>query len=201
MFLISRSGKRAWIFSQVLYVIFVAMSYFVFIFICFCAVLFPNLDFNSENWGKIIKTIATSSVAQRFELWFTVPQTILSDYSPLNGFLYSFGIALFVACILGLVILILNLSVKHNTGVIVSGIIIFLYMFLYMNHNGYILYYFSPLNWFSLYTADKNGITPYPDTSWVMTVLCIVFVLELSTLFIFGSKKTKFVLDTKEEIT
>jgi len=200
MFLVSRSGKRAWIFSQVLYVILVSILYFAFIFICFCAVLFPNLYFNSENWGKIINTISLSSVAQRFELWFTVPQSVLSDFSPLNGFLYSFGIALFVTCVLGLIILIFNLTVKHNTGVFISGAIIFLYMFQYMNHNGYILYYFSPLNWISLYTADKNGITPYPDILWVITILCLFFVFELIALFTFGAKKTKFILETKEEI-
>ncbi len=49
MFLISRSGKRAWIFSQIFYVIIVSLVYFLFIFACFCVVLLPNLGFSTES--------------------------------------------------------------------------------------------------------------------------------------------------------
>ena len=199
MFLISRSGKRVWIFSQVMYVVLVSIMYATFIFICFCVVLFPNLGFDTESWGKIIKTIAATNAAQVFELRFSVPQSVLSDFSPIDGFIYTFATVLIISVVLGLIVLLFNLTIKHSSGVIASGAAVFMYMFVYMNPSN-IMYYFSPLNWCSIFIADKNGVSAYPDVSWIITVLCIWFALEVIALFVYGSKRIKFVLDTKEDI-
>ena len=74
-------------------------------------------------------------------------------------------------------------------------------MIVYMSGSPNVLYYFSPINWCSITDVDKNGITARPDVSWIITVLCIFFAAEIVVLFAFGSKKIKFVLDTKGEIT
>ncbi len=117
----------------------------------------------------------------------------------LGSVLFSFGTAYAISVILGLIVLLFNLTVKHSVGVIISGTIIFVYMFAYMG-GSQITYYFSPLNLCSIFVADKNGVSFYPDVSWIISVLCIWFALEIITLFIYGSKKIKFVLDTKEDI-
>lgn len=199
MFMISRSGKRAWIFSQVFYVLIVTFMYFAFIFVCFCIIAFPNIGFNAENWGKIIKTIAAANASETFELMFQIPKNVLSDFSPLEAFLYSFGLAYFVAVVLGLTVLLLNLTVKHNVGLAVSGALIFMYMFVHMGGKS-IMYYFSPLHWISISYIDKNGISVYPDISWIIAVLCISSGLEIITLIACGAKKIRSVLDTKEEV-
>ena len=200
MFLISRSGKRAWIFSQVIYVIFVSLIYFLFTFVCYCIALFPHIGFSADSWGKIIKTISATDASNKFNVLFNPTSNVLSDFSPLEAFVYSFGTAYAISVILGLVVLLFNLTVKHNVGVIVSGAMVFVYMFVYMG-GGNIMYYFSPLNWCSILVADKNGITARPDVSWIITVLCIFFAAEIVVLFAFGSKKIKFVLDTKGDVT
>lgn len=199
MFLISRSGKRVWIFSQVMYVIFMSFVYMSFIFVCFCAHLLPNIAFDAGNWGKIIKSAASTSLGQSVRR-FSVTTSTLNDFAPLEGFLYAFGTAFAVSVILGLIMLLLNLIVKHNSGVVVSCGLIFFFMFWIAMPNGFLGYYFSPLDWCSITYADKHGISGYPDVSWIISVLCIVFAVETAVLFIFGSKRIKFVLDTKEEI-
>lgn len=200
MFMISRTGKRAWIFSQVFYVLIVSLMYFAFIFICFCIVNLPNLGFSADNWGKLIKTLAATNAGDTFGVRISVSQGVLTDFPPLEAFLYSFGTAYAVAVVLGLVILFLNLTVKRQSGIIVSGMLVFMLMFT-SARSKQVLYYFSPINWCSIRIMDKNGVSSYPDTLWIITVLCIWFALEIIALFIFGSKKVKFVMDTKEEIT
>lgn len=200
MFLLSRSGKRTWIFSQVLYVIFVSAMYFTFVFAVFCTVLIPRLSFDPQNWGKIVKTIAATNAKQEFGLKLSTVPTFIEDYAPLEALLFSFGTAILIAVILGLIVLLFNLSVKHSSGIVISGAVIFYYMFCDYHHNGYLMFYFSPLHWCSINLADKYGISPYPDVSWIMTVLCILLAAEIIALFISGSKKVKFVLDTKEEV-
>ena len=199
MFLLSRSGKRVWIFSQVLYVIFMSFVYMAFIFVCFCAYTMPNIAFDAGNWGKIIKSVAAGSLGQSVH---RIPATtsILNDFSPLEGFLYAFGTAFAVSVILGLLMFALNMIVKRNSGIVVTCGLIFFFMFLNASALGYIVYYFSPLHWCSLTYADKRGISGNPDVSWIISVLCIVFAVELAGLYIFGLKRIKFVLDTKEDI-
>ncbi len=198
MFLISRSGKRAWLFSQVFYVIIVSIVYFAFIFVCYCITLFPNIGFSANSWGKIIKTLSVTNIGEKFNVLFKPAPSVLSDFSPLSAFVYSFATAIAISVIIGLVVLLLNLTIKHNFGIIASGAVVFMYMFVHMGGSA-VTYYFSPLNWCSIFVADKKGVTYYPDMSWIITVLCIWFSLEIIALFIFGSKKIKFVLDTKED--
>lgn len=200
MFLLSRSGKRTWIFSQVLYVISVSVIYFAFIFVAFCVVLFPNLGFDVQSWGKIIRTIAATNATDAFELPIYIPQNVISDYLPIEAFLFSFGTAIAISVVLGLIVLIFNLIIKHNVGLIMSGVLISMCMFMNMGGSK-IMYYFSPLNWCSIYVADKKGVSVNPDVSWIIVALCVWFIAEIIVLFIFGGKKIKFVLDTKEEIT
>lgn len=200
MFMISRSGKRAWIFSQVFYIIIVSLMYFAFIVVCFCAFSFPNIGFDVQNWGKIIRTISATNAASVFELTFSVPKGILSDFSPLEAFLCSFGMAYVVAVALGLLILLLNMTVKHNVGIAVSGALVFLYMVVHLS-DSWIMSYFSPIDWCSILRIDKNGISIYPDLSFAIIVLLVCIVVEMTALFMFGGKKVKFILDTKEEIT
>ena len=136
---------------------------------------------------------------ETFELSFSVPQSVLSDFSPIEGFVYTFSTVLIISVVLGLIVLLFNLTIKHSSGVVASGAAVFMCMFVYMNPSN-IMYYFSPLHWCSIFIADKNGVSAYPDVSWIITVLCIWFVLEIIALFIYSSKRIKFVLDTKEDI-
>lgn len=198
MFLLSRSGKRVWIFSQALYVIFMSFAYTAFIFVSFCAILIPNIAFDVKSWGKIMRSFAATNIGESVNKIKTTAN-VLEDFPPLEGFLYSFGTAFGGAVVLGLIMLCLNMIVKHNSGIVVSGGLIFLFMFGYMGFGGFLWYYFTPLCWCSINYADKHGISGYPDVSWIIAALCIIFAVEIAVMYVFGSKRIKFVLDTKEE--
>lgn len=169
MFLLSRSGKRSWIFGQVFYVIFVSFIYMAFIFLCFCLFLLPNLAFDAENWGKIMRSVASTDIGSSVGMRFSPKISVLGDFAPLEGFIYAFGTAFSVSVILGLVILSLNMIVNHNSGIVVSGGLIFFYMFSKML-GGYVFNYFSPLIWCSLTIADKHGISALPDVPFVIVL-------------------------------
>lgn len=199
MFLLSRSGKRSWIFSQVLYVIFVSFVYMTFIFVCFCVVLLPNVAPDAGSWGKIIKSVAATDIGSGVGLRFSPTVSVLNDFTPFEGFIFSFGTAFAVCVVLGLIMLCFNMIVKHNSGIVVSCGLIFFYMFSNA-FGGNITKYITPLYWCSLTSADRHGITALPDVSWVIAVLCIALAVGNAVLYIFGSKRIKFDLDTKEEV-
>ena len=128
-----------------------------------------------------------------------MPQNVLSDFTPLDGFTYTFITVLGLSILIGLVVMTLNLILKRNIGVIVSGAVVFMYLVANVIQTD-IIYYFSPLHWCSIKIADKNGTTTYPDMPWIIIVMSVWFILELAALFIYGSKKIRFALDTREDI-
>ncbi len=198
-FLLARSGKRGWIFSQVLYVILVSIVYFLFVFIFFCIITIPYLKFDYNDWGKIIKTIAAANASDKFGIRIRVSQGALSDFSPIEGFLYSFGIGVFTAIVLGMINLTFNLIIKARSGIIATGILIFMYMFVsYVNAISLKMFYFSPLGWCSLNMADKYGRSVLPDISFIVLTLTIVFLLLNIALLFYSNKKSRFALYTKE---
>lgn len=197
MFLISRSGKRAWIFSQVFYVIFVSVIYFAFIFVCYIANLIPRINFSADKWGKVMNS--APGLQQKYLIKFTTSSDVLNLFSPLEGFLYTFGAAIIAGIILGLITLFFNLTFKRNSGVILSGTFVFLYMFASFKANGFAMYYFSPLNWLSIDFVDKKGVSGMPDLWWCKIMFGIIVAILIAALFIYGGRRIKFEMDTKEE--
>ncbi len=196
--LLARSGKRPWIFGQVLYVIAVSVIYFTCIFAFYCLILAGRMDFSAGNWGKVVNTISATNISETFGLRIQMPQNVLSAFSPIKAFLVSFSLAIFISITLGIVVLSLNLIVGRSSGLFVSGFFIFLRMFLdYINAIHSVMFYFSPVGWCSLILLDKNGSSPLPSASYAVTVLGIVSVLLIALLFGYGSKRIKFSLDEK----
>ena len=199
-FLLIRGGKRAWIFGQILYIIAVCIMYFAFVFMSYCLILSSNIDFSIDCWGKIVNTIASTNISDTFGLRISMPQNVLSAFKPIDAFMTSFLLAILISSTLGIIILSFNLIVKKNSGLIISGFFIFLYLFIsYVNAISEIMFYFSPVGWCSLILIDKNGSSPLPTVEYAVTVLGIVIVFLISTLFVYSSKKVKFNFDLKNE--
>ncbi len=196
--LLARSGKRPWIFGQVLYVIAVSAVYFTCIFAFYCLIFIARIDFSASNWGKVVNTISAANISGAYELRIQMPQNVLSVFSPIEAFLVSFSLAIFISITLGIIVISLNLTIGRNSGLFVSGFFIFLRLFLdYINAVSDIMFYYSPLGWCSLTLLDKNGSSPLPSASYAVTVLSAVSVFAIVLLFGYGSKRVKFSLDEK----
>lgn len=197
-FQLIRGGKRAWIFGQFLYIIVISVMYFTFVFGTYCLIIFPHIEFSADNWGKIVNTIAATNISDTFGSRLLMPQNVLSEYLPIEAFLVSFSLAILVSITLGVIILSFNLIVKRNSGVIVSGFFIFLYLFLsYVNAISEVMFYFSPLGWCSLILLDKNGSSPLPSAEYAASTLGVTLILLLVIMWIYGSKRVKFIFDVK----
>lgn len=199
MFLLMRGGKRPWIFSQILYIVAVSIFYFIFVFASYCLILIQNLSFSAEHWGKIVNTIAATNASDLYEIKLKIPQNVISEFTPLEAFFQSFSIAVFVAVFLGMLTFVMNLIIKHNSGLIASGFFIFLYLFLsYVNAISETMFYFSPLGWCSLILIDKNGSSPLPDIEYIVITLTGAVLIIFVILSAYGSSRVKFDLYTKE---
>jgi len=190
-FLLVRSGKLPWIFSQVLYIISVSFIYFTVIAASFCVFLFPHINIESNSWGRIVKTIAATNAVYSFDLRLIMPQNVLSDYTPLEAFIYASLSFITICVVIGLIIYAFNLIVKPGAGLIISGFFVFMYLFVsHVNAISEKMFYISPLGWCSLVIMDKNGTSSLPGLSYAITVLCCSFLVLNLLLLIYGLKKT-----------
>lgn len=195
-FLLIRSGKRAWIFSQVIYILYITAIYFAFVLAAFFAVLLPRLGFDPDNWGKIARTCSVPSAQGKFLLRIRASQSALSDYTPIEAFGYGMGMALFIALALGILALTLNLTFKNKSGTVVVGVLIFLVNFVdWINAISIKAFYISPLGWCSLNNMDKNGTSVMPDFSYAITVTAAVICACVIALSIYGNKRGNFKLN------
>lgn len=109
-----------------------------------------------------------------------MPQNVLSEFLPIEAFSVSFSLAILISITLGVIILSFNLIAKRNSGLIVSGFFIFLYLFLsYVNAISEVMFYFSPLGWCSLILLDKNGSSPLPSAKYAASTLGVTLILLL----------------------
>lgn len=189
-FLLIRSGKRAWIFSQIIYIFYVTLIYFSFIFAALFVFQLPRLGFDAENWGKI----ARSSTTPNTKMVIIATDSIREDYTPLEAFACSVGMAFLLALMVALVMLTLNLIFKNKTGTIIAGLLIFLVNIVHAKGFGSLPFYISPLGWCSLAIMDKNGTSRRPDFSYAITVISAAILACVIALIIYGNKKSKFTL-------
>lgn len=195
-FLLIRSGKRAWIFSQVIYILYITAIYFAFVLAAFFAALLPKLGFDPDNWGRIARTCSVPSAQGKFLLRIRASQSALSDYTPIEAFGYGAGMALFIALALGILALTLNLIFKNKSGTIVVGVLIFLVNFVdWINAVSIKAFYISPLGWCSLNNMDKNGTSVMPDFSYAISVTAAVICVCVIVLAAYGNRRSKFNLN------
>lgn len=195
-FLLIRSGKRAWIFSQVIYILYITAIYFAFVLAAFFTALLPKLGFDPDNWGKIARACSVPSAQGKFLLRIRASQSALSDYTPIEAFGYGAGMALFIALALGILALTLNLIFKNKSGTVVVGVLIFLVNFVdWINAVSIKAFYISPLGWCSLNNMDKNGTSVMPDFSYATGVTAAVTCVCVIALAVYGNKRGKFNLN------
>lgn len=189
-FLLIRSGKRAWIFSQVIYIFYVTVIYFLFVFAAFYIMQLPRLGFDINNWGKIARSTSNPDVPLRIR----ATEAIQADYTPIEAFVCSVGMALFIALTLAIMMFTLNMIFKNKSGNVIVGILIFIVNFVNQNADGFSPFYFSPLGWCSLIIMDKNQTSKMPDFSYAVIVISAAILACVTAMIIYGNKKSKFIL-------
>lgn len=90
-YLIVRSGRRAWIIGNSIYLIAMSVIYVLFLWIMSMIPLIPKIVFKLE-WGKIWGTLAETDARRQYQILFEVSNAVKRMYQP--------GIALFYTLLL-----------------------------------------------------------------------------------------------------
>ncbi len=181
LYVIIRSGRIKWCIGQILYIIVTSAIYFALI-ILFSVVL--NLDcINFTNdWGKVLNTLANTNAASQFEVGFTPNQTVISLFSPLQAMWFTFFHSWISGIILGLIIFLFNMSFK-GVGTFISS---FVLVFSAIASKQISLVKFSPITWSTLNYLHININDKLPSYGYVSAFYICTLVILIIIILLFS---------------
>lgn len=170
---IIRSGRKAWLFSQLLYIVLASAVYFIVVIFISIIVLLPNVEF-SLGWGKVIGTFAQTNVAPNHGISLNFDYYIMNSYTPVQAMLSSFLLAWLMGILLGVLMFTLNLCFSRAAGAIAASLLILLQMAVRSEMN---LFRFSPVSWVSLSRVDIKGTTVFPSYPYILIISGIAILV------------------------
>ncbi len=180
-FMIIRTGRRAWIRAQILYVCLSSLVYAVFHVLASWFVMLPHVKY-SDGWGSVLKGLANDPGIfgqAGVRVGFQPYSELMKAFTPLEAMGWSILLLWLGTVFLGMVILFMRVLTGKTSGIAVGG---FLAAFAYfsafqgqmaMGGNGY---YFSPVNWMSPIYIDWNRTGNFPPPAYVLTVYIVLIV-------------------------
>lgn len=182
-FLVIRSGQRNWVVGQLLYIIVAAFVYTAFILLISVLILIPNVQL-SADWGIILKTLASNSEIAPSVTIFP-DERILSMFSTVEATLISFGLFWLVSVFIGVLIFCFNVVVGKMSGLVASGVFIFISFFSIV-HGRFILgdwiSHMSPISWMSMSFFDWDHTMTFTSPSVTYAVLCLLGAIILMSI-------------------
>lgn len=176
-YLIIRSGKKAWVKGQLLYICLASAVYFLFVFLASVVLLLPNISFEAD-WGKLLRTLAQTDMNRQFGISLGVSYKIIHLYNPIMATLSTYLMAWLVGVFFGVSLFVLNAYFSRAIGVIVTSSLVLFEIFCL--NSPFIFTYFSPVSWVSLSILDTQGISKYPSFVYAVVVtLALIIVLSL----------------------
>ncbi|HOM02331.1 MAG TPA: hypothetical protein PLH43_05830 [Acetivibrio sp.] len=182
-FLMVRTGRTSWVVGQLFYIFFTSLLYTIINYIMTVVCFFPHIEFTSD-WGKVIRTLAMnpSSASQKgIYLTVIINNGIVTTFSAIEATLISLALFFLVTLFTGIVIFSLNLILGKMSGIITTGVLVFIsYFSIFVGRitTGLKVYYFSPLSWSSLQYIDWYNSGDSPSLQYA-----VIFLFGTSIIF------------------
>lgn len=182
-----RTGKKAWITGDLLFVGGVSFLYTccicLFSILCFV----PHISFEGD-WGKIIGTLAYTDAGAYFAPDIIIPKAVLEMYSPAAATFLSV-LLMFLGCtMLGTVIYFVNtLTGLKLPGPGIACFLIFLSpVVTYLRNINF--HWISPVSWISIAELAPAAEIGYPPISYAVGMLLAIPAVMITVLYIYIKK-------------
>lgn len=188
-FLLTRSGRRAWCVSQILYIIVVSIA------ITTAAVLFTitflagHLSFE-DKWDKVINSVMNNKLPEGYTAYPCVSKDALLDFTPHKAIVWSLLCGTLCSVMFGLIIFAANLASGRRVGIPIGCILISLY-WIFNYSDKYLLKCFSPLDWASISTINWKHVSQMPTPEFALGALTTICAISVITILFYSRKGSK----------
>lgn len=163
IFLVTRSGKRIWCASQILYIAAVSLFVLLSVFLETALICGGKISFENDSWGKVIMSIYNTELGNEYEIAFRggAPYESIIALSPAAALIYAASTELLLSIMTGLLVFSVNLETRGAGGIIVGGVPIALNMFMpYFDNIRF--FRLSPFSWTRMRAVIRLPFLLYP---------------------------------------
>lgn len=185
LYFAGRAGKVNWIFGEILFLIVYSgifvLTVAVFPVIC----VLPQTTITS-SWGKVWTTLAYTDAAGQFSIPFQLPQSLMSDSTPLKAFLISLLLVWWVSFLLAMIIFMINWIFRTKIGVAVAWLFVFFDLTVYnimdLQLGAYSLISLSKL-------SKLTGRPPNFSVQWTLLFLSVFTIGMMLLITVYTLKR------------
>lgn len=191
-FVMIRSGKSAWIKGQLLYIFAASLALSLFMVVSTLLVLLPVLGW-SNDWGTVIRLLANyPSEADKYGIEASgigFSQAIVNAVPPLGVNLLSILLMWLVSAFTGVLVLAFNVVVKHGSGAVAVGVLLFTSCFSIFTGPMFVgpkTSYLAPYTWVSLTYLTPFDVTGQLSVFYAIGALCVAIIaLSIVSVLVF----------------
>lgn len=191
MLLLTRSGKRSWYISQLLYIIVASLFVELLIILFSMLLLAGHLSFGN-SWGKVINTaVRSNEMRKQYDIMRIVPDTI-NTFTPYKALAWNLPCGTLTYIVFGNIVYALNVISRRSAGIIAGAVLIVFHFFC-----GYFIqslfWWFSPLEWSDINTINITHISRKPTPEYAVCALLGLYIISVF-IIVFSSRKKVDVL-------
>lgn len=190
-FLITRSGRRAWCVSQILYIIVVAVTIPLTAVLFSMALFAGHLSFD-DKWDKVINSVINNKLPEGYSVFPCVSKDALVVFTPYEAVTWSLLCGTFCSIMFGIVVFAVNLASGISVGTPVGSALISLY-WIFRYTDKYFLIWFSPLEWSSIDTINWKHISQMPTPEFALGTLTAICGVSVTAVLYCSRKGSKII--------
>jgi len=177
IYVLMRCRRKLWGLGQIIYIFMASAIYFSFVLAMTIILNIRNIDY-MDDWGKVLGTLAFSSVPLVKGTAVTISTYILTYFTPAQAMFFTWLLSVLCGGILGLIIYTCNvLSNTKGAGVTATGFLIILSAAASGSEKAQWL---SPVSWTTLNKLDVGRLTHYPTITYVLAAYtAMIFILSI----------------------
>ena len=190
LLMMTRSGKRAWYVSQVMYLIICSVVLTAFLIAVPIIRNFSMIVFKND-WGKVWTSLSTASTVNPSSYFG------ISHYSPMEAEVYTavaFGL---IVIFIGMIIMLCNTALRNKSiGIAIAAIFVILDWMADITDRAELLWV-SPVSWINIAKTAYSRDVAIPSANYTITVLFSLNILLMIALF--GASSRRDVMSISEE--
>lgn len=186
LYVLIRSGRNKWCIGQMLYIVVASALYFAFIMIFSIVLNLDCMEFTGE-WGKLLNTLANTSMDAEFQLGFDPIKNVVDLFSPISAMWFTFLHSWISGIILGFVVFFFNMKVKGGGTFFAS----FMLVVSAVASKQTSLIKISPISWSTLNAIQLKANDNLPSYGYVMTFF-VIMLLVLFAMILISTKRYNF---------
>lgn len=184
-FVMQRTGKRAWLTGQLLYILAVSVGFTLILWVLSLIWFLPHLEWDGD-WGMLLRNVAMNGLPGEYGAYMAFPYSLVKSGNPIQVILWCMGAMSAVCFLLGVMMAACNLWLRKGLGAVFVAMLTAIALILdgSAQNPGLIrnILWLSPLNWMDY---SLMGHTEQYLPSHAYGIVCPALLgLSLSTVML-----------------